>query len=72
MTAQTKPSASIWGVRHVAIKVRDLEAAKHWYGDVLGMTLEDEFPGARHLRPLRPLLPPRPRHLPGGPGFARP
>jgi catechol 2,3-dioxygenase len=32
-------------VRHAAIKVRDLEAAKRWYGDVLGMTVEDEFAG---------------------------
>jgi catechol 2,3-dioxygenase len=45
MTAETMPSVPIWGVRHVAIKVRDLEVAKQWYGEVLGMTLEDEFPG---------------------------
>jgi len=45
MSAETKPSVPIWGVRHVAINVRDLEAAKRWYGDILGMTLEDEFPG---------------------------
>jgi catechol 2,3-dioxygenase len=32
-------------VRHVAIKVRDLQAAKTWYSEVLGMTVEDEFPG---------------------------
>jgi catechol 2,3-dioxygenase len=45
MSAETKPSIPIWGVRHAAIKVRDLEVAKAWYGDVLGMTVEDEFPG---------------------------
>ena len=45
MAPEKRPSTPIWGVRHAAIKVRDLEAAKRWYGDVLGMTLEDEFPG---------------------------
>ena len=45
MTAEQKPAVPIWGVRHVAIKVRDLEAAKTWYSDVLAMTVEDEFPG---------------------------
>jgi catechol 2,3-dioxygenase len=39
------PEVPIWGVRHAAIRVRDLEAAKTWYRDVLGMTIEDEFPG---------------------------
>jgi catechol 2,3-dioxygenase len=45
MAIEQKPAVPIWGVRHVAIKVRDLEAAKAWYGDVLGMTVQDEFPG---------------------------
>lgn len=45
MTAESKPAVPIWGVRHVAIRVRDIEAARAWYGDVLGMTVEDEFPG---------------------------
>jgi len=45
MSSDTRPSIPIWGVRHAAIKVRDIEAAKAWYTDVLGMTLEDEFPG---------------------------
>jgi catechol 2,3-dioxygenase len=30
---------------HVAIRVRDLEAAKRFYGDVLGMKLGGEIPG---------------------------
>jgi len=41
----SQPSVPIWGVRHVAIRVRDIEAARAWYQDVLGMTVEDEFPG---------------------------
>ncbi|HLF72168.1 MAG TPA: VOC family protein [Dehalococcoidia bacterium] len=40
-----QPTTPIWGVRHAAIRVRDLEAAKTWYRDVLGMTVEDEFAG---------------------------
>jgi catechol 2,3-dioxygenase len=39
------PEWPIWGARHAAIRVRDLEQAKQWYGDVLGMKLSDEFPG---------------------------
>ena len=46
MTAETtKPSIPIWGVRHIAFRVRDIEAARLWYSDVLGMEVEDEFPG---------------------------
>ena len=46
MTAETtKPSIPIWGVRHIAFRVRDIEAARRWYSDVLGMEVEDEFPG---------------------------
>lgn len=45
MASETKPEIPIWGVRHVAIKVRDIEAARAWYQDVLGMTVQDEFPG---------------------------
>ena len=46
MTAETtKPSVPIWGVRHIAFRVRDIEAARRWYEDVLGMEVEDEFPG---------------------------
>lgn len=45
MTAKSQPEVPIWGVRHVAIRVRDVEAARKWYGEVLGMTVEDEFPG---------------------------
>ena len=46
MTAETtKPSIPIWGVRHIAFRVRDIEAARRWYEDVLGMEVEDEFPG---------------------------
>ena len=46
MTAETtKPSVPIWGVRHIAFRVRDIEAARKWYSDVLGMEVEDEFPG---------------------------
>jgi catechol 2,3-dioxygenase len=30
---------------HVAIRVRDLEAAKHFYGEILGMKLGMEIPG---------------------------
>ena len=30
---------------HVAIRVRDLEVAKRFYGDILGMTLGMEIPG---------------------------
>jgi catechol 2,3-dioxygenase len=45
MTAESKPAIPIWGVRHVAIRVKDIEAARRWYEDVLGMTVEDEFPG---------------------------
>ena len=32
-------------VGHVVIKMRDLEAAKHFYGDVLGMKIADERDG---------------------------
>jgi catechol 2,3-dioxygenase len=39
------PETPIWGARHVAIRVRDLDEAKRWYCDVLGMKLADEFPG---------------------------
>jgi catechol 2,3-dioxygenase len=46
MTAETtKPTVPIWGVRHIAFRVRDIEAARTWYSDVLGMEVEDEFPG---------------------------
>jgi catechol 2,3-dioxygenase len=45
MRTENKPAIPIWGVRHVAIRVRDIEAARAWYGDILGMTVEDEFPG---------------------------
>jgi catechol 2,3-dioxygenase len=46
MTAETtRPSVPIWGVRHIAFRVRDIEAARAWYSDVLGMEVEDEFPG---------------------------
>jgi catechol 2,3-dioxygenase len=46
MTAETtKPSVPIWGVRHIAFRVRDIEAARRWYEDVLTMEVEDEFPG---------------------------
>jgi catechol 2,3-dioxygenase len=45
MTAESKPAIPIWGVRHVAIRVKDIGAARKWYEDVLGMTVEDEFPG---------------------------
>jgi catechol 2,3-dioxygenase len=45
MSAEARPEIPIWGVRHVAIRVKDLEEARKWYGDVLGMTVEDEFPG---------------------------
>jgi catechol 2,3-dioxygenase len=46
VTAETtKPSVPIWGVRHIAFRVRDIEAARQWYSDVLGMEVEDEFPG---------------------------
>ena len=45
MASETRPEIPIWGVRHVAIKVRDIEAARAWYQDMLGMTVEDEFPG---------------------------
>jgi len=45
MTAESKPAIPIWGVRHVAIRVSDIEAARTWYSDVMGMTIEDEFPG---------------------------
>jgi catechol 2,3-dioxygenase len=45
MTTSDRPVWPIWGARHVAIRVSDLEAAKRWYCDVLGMTLSDEFPG---------------------------
>jgi catechol 2,3-dioxygenase len=45
MTADSKPAVPIWGVRHVAIRVSDIDAARAWYQDVLGMTVEDEFPG---------------------------
>ncbi len=46
MTAETtKPSIPIWGVRHIAFRVRDIEAARKWYSEVLGMEVEDEFPG---------------------------
>ena len=44
-TNATKPSIPIWGVRHIAFRVRDIEAARRWYSDVLGMEVEDEFPG---------------------------
>ena len=44
-TKTTKPSVPIWGVRHIAFRVRDIEAARRWYEDVLGMEVEDEFPG---------------------------
>jgi catechol 2,3-dioxygenase len=45
MTQHSQPSVPIWGVRHAAIRVSDLEAARTWYCDVLGMTVEDEFAG---------------------------
>jgi catechol 2,3-dioxygenase len=45
MATDSKPDIPIWGVRHVAIRVKDIEAARKWYEDVLGMTVEDEFPG---------------------------
>ena len=46
MTAETtKPTIPIWGVRHIAFRVRDIESARAWYSDVLGMEVEDEFPG---------------------------
>jgi catechol 2,3-dioxygenase len=45
MTAKSQPAIPIWGVRHVAIRVKDIAAARRWYEDVLGMTVEDEFPG---------------------------
>ena len=45
MTAETRPSIPIWGVRHIAFRVRDIEAARRWYSDILGMEVEDEFPG---------------------------
>lgn len=45
MTVDNKPAVPIWGVRHVALRVRDIEAARQWYSDILGMTVEDEFPG---------------------------
>jgi len=32
---------------HLAIRVRDLEAARRWYIDLLGMALEFEVPGRR-------------------------
>jgi catechol 2,3-dioxygenase-like lactoylglutathione lyase family enzyme len=32
---------------HLAIRVRDLEAARRWYVDLLGMALEFEVPGRR-------------------------
>jgi catechol 2,3-dioxygenase len=44
MTTIERPAWPIWGARHAAIRVRDLEAAKDWYGNVLRMTLSDEFP----------------------------
>ena len=44
-TKTTKPSVPIWGVRHIAFRVRDIEAARRWYEDVLGVEVEDEFPG---------------------------
>ncbi len=45
MTTMQRPNWPIWGARHAAIRVRDLEAAKEWYGDVMRMKLSDEFPG---------------------------
>ncbi len=45
MTTISQPEIPIWGVRHVAIRVKDIEAARTWYEGVLGMTVEDEFPG---------------------------
>ncbi len=45
MSDVKQPEWPIWGARHAAIRVRDLEAAKQWYGDVLQMKLSDEFPG---------------------------
>ena len=36
MTAESKPAIPIWGVRYVAIRVKDVEAARAWYADVLG------------------------------------
>lgn len=44
-TETTRPTIPIWGVRHIAFRVRDLEAARKWYSEVLGMEVEDEFPG---------------------------
>jgi catechol 2,3-dioxygenase len=44
-TETTRPTVPIWGVRHIAFRVRDIEAARRWYSDVLGMEVEDEFPG---------------------------
>ena len=45
MTAEAKPAVPIWGVRHVAVRVKDLNVSRNWYEDVLCMTVEDEFPG---------------------------
>ena len=36
---------SIRGTGHVALRVRDLEAARHFYGDILGMRIGEETPG---------------------------
>jgi catechol 2,3-dioxygenase len=45
MTTEAKPAVPIWGVRHVAVRVKDLDLSRKWYEDVLCMTVEDEFPG---------------------------
>jgi hypothetical protein len=42
MTAESKPAIPIWGVRHVAIRVKDVEAARRGT-KTLSMTVEDEF-----------------------------
>jgi catechol 2,3-dioxygenase len=36
---------SIQRTGHVALRVRDLEAARHFYGDILGMRIGEERPG---------------------------
>jgi catechol-2,3-dioxygenase len=45
MTTEAKPAVPIWGVRHVAVRVKDLDVSRKWYEDVLCMMVEDEFPG---------------------------
>lgn len=36
---------SIRRTGHVALRVRDLEKARHFYGDILGMKISEERPG---------------------------